>query len=219
MATDRFDPSRQLVCGLMLLALGGCSGSTEPAAAGAGVVERPDSDPPPAEEAPPASSPEPSVTFSVADASVPQGGSTTLSWTSTDATSCAASGGWSGDRPLQGSALVGPLNGATTYTLTCTGDGGTSMDMLSVSVVGTVSLAWQPPAENQDGSPATDLSGYRIYYGSFSRSYSEDVTVSGASTTQWDLSLPSGEYFIAMTAFDSDGNESSYSNEVVRRVD
>ena len=209
---------------LLMLALGGCAGSTESASAGA--AEPPDSgsppppaEPPPAEEPPPATSPPPAVSLSVADASVPAGGSTTLTWSATDASSCTASGGWSGSRALQGSAQVGPLDGATTFTLTCAGDGGSAVEMLSVSVVGTVSLSWQPPAENQDGSPATDLAGYRVYYGSFSRDYSDDVTVSGAATTRWDLSLPSGEYFIAMTAFDAEGNESAYSNEVVRVVD
>ncbi|MDZ7670048.1 MAG: hypothetical protein U5Q16_11740 [Gammaproteobacteria bacterium] len=114
---------------------------------------------------------------------------------------------------------MGPLNSGTTFTLTCEGSGGSSVAMLSVAVVGSVNLAWQPPAENEDGSPLDDLSGYRIYYGSFSRSYDDAVVVEDAAVTQWDMELASGEYYIAMTAFDADGNESAYSNEIVRSVD
>jgi hypothetical protein len=90
--------------------------------------------------------------------------------------------------------------------------------MLSVSVLGSVNLAWEPPAENEDGSPVTDLTGYRIYYGSFSRDYDDEVTVNNGNATGWTVALPSGEYYFAMTAFDANGNESALSNEVQRSV-
>lgn len=210
---------RWLVVGLLLAVAAGCSGSS--GATSSADLPGPGEPAPPPEQTPPddgdADTP-PSVTFAASDDAVPSGGSTTLTWSSQHADSCAASGGWSGSRPVQGNASVGPLNGATTFTLTCSGAGGSSVAMLSVSVEGVVSLAWQPPAENEDGSPLTDLSGYRIYYGSFSRSYNDTITVNDAGATQWDMPLSSGEYYIAMTAFDAAGNESAYSNEIVRSV-
>jgi hypothetical protein len=51
----------------------------------------------------------------------------TLSWTSTNATGCAASGGWSGAQAASGSNVnVGALTQTTTYNLICSGPGGPS---------------------------------------------------------------------------------------------
>ena len=38
-------------------------------------------------------------------------------------------------------------------------------------------LSWQPPTEREDGSPLGELSGYRIYYGTESRSYFGTVEI------------------------------------------
>ena len=88
--------------------------------------------------------------------------------------------------------------------------------MLTVSVVSAVSLNWQAPTENVDGSSLTDLAGYRIYYGSGSRDYSDMIDVTNASAVTETLDLVSGDYYVAMTALDQDGNESAYSNEVLK---
>src|SRR5690606_2021147 len=101
---------------------------------------------------------------------------------------------------------------------TCSGAGGNAVTMLSVAVNAPVDLQWDPPTENVDGSPLTDLAGYRIYYGTSSRAYTEVVTAS-KDVTRHAVKLPSGEYHFAMTALDADGNESAYSNEVVKTVD
>ena len=51
--------------------------------------------------------------------------SVTLSWSSRDATSCDASGAWSGSKPVSGSALIKPATvGQSTFTLSCSGAGG-----------------------------------------------------------------------------------------------
>ncbi len=51
--------------------------------------------------------------------------SVTLRWSSTDATSCVASGGWLGTKPTSGTTIISPPS-TIPYTLTCTGPGGTS---------------------------------------------------------------------------------------------
>lgn len=61
----------------------------------------------------------PVITISVNPASIQQGGSSTLSWYVQYATSCTATGGWSGVQPVQGKRAVNPSI-TTTYTLTCT---------------------------------------------------------------------------------------------------
>jgi hypothetical protein len=65
---------------------------------------------------------------------VSSGSSTTLTWDATDASSCLASGGWSGNKAVSGSATVGPLTGNTTFTLTCTGVGGSGTKSTTIEI-------------------------------------------------------------------------------------
>jgi uncharacterized repeat protein (TIGR01451 family) len=58
----------------------------------------------------------------------------TLSWTSTNATSCYAIGNWSGSKSLSGSESTGNLTSSTTYTITCTGNGGSASDTVGATV-------------------------------------------------------------------------------------
>jgi hypothetical protein len=66
--------------------------------------------------------------------SVPYNTAATLSWTSTNATSCTASGNWSGSKSLSGSESTGNLTASTNYTITCTGPGGTASDSVGATV-------------------------------------------------------------------------------------
>ena len=69
------------------------------------------------------SNPVPTATLSVSPTSITQGGVATITWTSTNATSCTGSGfSTSG---TSGFTAVTPSQ-TTTYSLTCTGTGGTS---------------------------------------------------------------------------------------------
>jgi len=156
--------------------------------------------------------PEPTVSLNLSDLEVNVGESVTVSWSSTDATSCSASGGWSGTRGTSGSEVVGPLQSGQTYTLTCSGEGGGAVQMASVTVMGSISMSWQAPTESIDGMPVQGLDSYRIYYGSASRDYVDYVEVSG-DVTEHLLSLPVGSYYIAMTAVNLQNEESGYSNE------
>ncbi len=60
--------------------------------------------------------------------------SVTLSWSSTNTTSCTASGGWSGSKGTSGSESTGSLTSSKTFTLTCTGPGGSAVDSVTVNV-------------------------------------------------------------------------------------
>lgn len=73
-------------------------------------------------------SPPSSVTVSLAanPTSVASGGTSTLTWSSTNATSCTASGGWSGARPTSGSESTPALSTTTLFNLACTGTGSAS---------------------------------------------------------------------------------------------
>ena len=70
----------------------------------------------------------------------------------------------------------------------------------------SVQLAW-------DASPSGDVTGYRIYYGTNSRSYYYKLNA-GLVRTQ-SVTLPRrGRWFFAVTAYDKNGVESLFSNEV-----
>lgn len=78
---------------------------------------------------------------------------------------------------------------------------------------GSATLEWDPPTMNEDGSPLTDLAGYKVYYGPGPRQYSEVVDV--GDTTEYTVDfLPSGRIYFAVAAYDFSGNESFFSNEV-----
>ncbi|MGH8071286.1 MAG: malectin domain-containing carbohydrate-binding protein [Candidatus Entotheonellia bacterium] len=70
-----------------------------------------------------------------------------------------------------------------------------------------VTLQWDPNTE-------TDLAGYKVYYGYASRQY--NVNVNAGKSTKTILSgLDDVKiYYFAVTAYDTNGNESKYSNEV-----
>ncbi len=84
----------------------------------------------------------------------------------------------------------------------------------------SVTLSWVAPEFNEDGSPLTNLAGYRIYYGETSGTYTDSVTILGkTSSTTVIGNLPNGStiHFV-VTAFNLHGNESAYSNEIMTTV-
>ena len=64
-----------------------------------------------------------------------ESGTTQLTWSVTgNATSCTASGGWSGSKSTTGGSENVTLSSTTVYTLTCTGPGGSSNKSVTVTV-------------------------------------------------------------------------------------
>ena len=153
------------------------------------------------------------------DAEVRTGETATITWAGASVSNCQASGAWSGARAASGTETIGPLNGDASFTLTCESSAGRLMAMTSVLVTdGGTTLSWVPPAENVDGSALTDLKGYRIYVGTTSRTYSSQIDLPNPGLTDYFVQLSRGEYYVAMTAIDAEGNESGYSNEVLKAV-
>ena len=69
-----------------------------------------------------ASAPPPAVMLSVQPTAITAGQSATLTWSTTSADTCTASGAWSGAQATGGSQAVTPTAaGTNTYTLSCTG--------------------------------------------------------------------------------------------------
>ena len=70
-----------------------------------------------------------------------------------------------------------------------------------------------------DSNEETDLAGYNVYFGQASRSYDTCIDV-GMTLEHKMTTLPdTGLYYFALTAYDSVGNESDFSEEVSIRID
>jgi hypothetical protein len=85
----------------------------------------------------PPSNPAPVVNISASASTAATGELVTLNWSSSNANSCTASGSsdWTGDKGTSGSGDVKIAYGANTFSLSCTGSGGSSSK--SVTVDGT----------------------------------------------------------------------------------
>jgi hypothetical protein len=75
-----------------------------------------------------------------------------------------------------------------------------------------ISLAW-------DSVDDPALAGYRLYYGTASRSYTAVVDVGTATDCSLENLTDRTTYFVAVTAVDISGLESDYSNEVTVSFD
>lgn len=145
------------------------------------------------------------------------GDTATLVWTTVNANECTASGGWSGTQPLSGRFTTEALEENTTFQLSCSGPDGNAIAAVSVEMLDRM-LRWVAPTQNVDGSPLTDLAGYVVYWGTQSGNYTGSHRIDSASVTEWEIDLPPGRYFFALTAVDADGMESGYSNELLKVI-
>ena len=139
-----------------------------------------------------------------------------LSWNSINADSCEAGGSWTGARSLSGTFTTPALTADTTFTLTCFAQGDSAVAMVTVDVVDKI-IRWQAPTENVDGTALTNLAGFNVYWGDGSRDYTGSINLP-ADAREWDISLSSGTYFLAVTAVDGQDSESSYSNEIRKTI-
>ncbi len=156
------------------------------------------------------------VEFSASPRVVAEGASTELRWAAPDADRCVASGpAWSGEIPLTGSRSYGPVLEPVTLRVECTNANTTGVGIVQVGVQGALTLRWQAPSENTDGSPIESLDGYYIYVGANSGDYTVREFVDGGASTSASIPMPRGRYFVAMTSVAPGGVESGYSNEVV----
>ena len=140
-----------------------------------------------------------------------------LAWTN--------SKGGSGNLSVSGTGASGSFNiallsGSNVITITAQDTAGnTGQRQLTVNYTpptsNSAALAW-------DAVAATNLSGYRLYYGttpgSYLQPYGQGISAGNATTfTLMGLSS-STRYYFAVTAFDTSGNESGYSNEVFKDI-
>jgi hypothetical protein len=110
----------------------------------------------PATTNPPVSPPAPTASLTASPTTIASGGTSTLTWSSTNATSCTATGGtFAGAKATSGSQSTGALTADATYSLTCTGTGGTSTAASATVAIATGSV----PTATLTASPNPIASG------------------------------------------------------------
>lgn len=80
---------------------------------------------------------------------------------------------------------------------------------------GSVTLSWEAPTSNTDGTPLVNLSGYTIYYGTNPAHLDQSIQINNVGVQTYVLDdLPSGTWYFAIMAVTNSGSESSLSNLV-----
>jgi Fibronectin type III domain len=80
-------------------------------------------------------------------------------------------------------------------------------------------LSWEAPTSNTNGSALTDLTGYRIYYGSSPEDLSQTVQISSVGLQTYVIdNLEPGTWYFAVMALAANGGESALSDIVTKTI-
>lgn len=129
----------------------------------------------------------PTLSFNASPILVNNNGNTTLTWSSSNASSCSASGGWNGAKALSGSQSISALTSSATFSLSCTGTGGTVNRSVTVTVSASfiVDTAWAPNPDNPDG--------YLVYIGPTATNAATLVKTLAKGASDWNPASPSAQ--------------------------
>lgn len=128
--------------------------------------------------------------------------SITLTWTSTEVDACTASGDWSGDKPASGTETFYGVQDSKTFTLTCS------------AATGQATASWTAPTKNTDGTPLTNLAGYKLYHAPSAGAVNAATPIALPATTTSHVitGLPAGARHYGVRAFNSNGVDSNMSD-------
>jgi hypothetical protein len=98
------------------------------------------------------------------------------------------------------------------------GQDSVSLPAFSLAVVnpvpqGSATLSWSAPTSNVDGTPVTNLAGYRVKYGQLASNLSETLSVPSPGITSVVIeNLSAGTWYFAVSAYTTANVESDLSN-------
>jgi hypothetical protein len=125
---------------------------------------------------------------------------------------------------LQGTPAAANV-GTTTGVVITVSDGAftASLPAFNITVqavaTGSATLSWTPPTQNTDGSPLTNLSGYKIYWGTALGTYPNSVTLTNPGLTSYVVdNLVPGTYYFVATSLNSVGVESAFSTSASKTI-
>ena len=97
-----------------------------------------------------------------------------------------------------------------------------SLNPFSITVTsdGLVTLSWQAPTKNTDGTTLTNLAGYRVHYGTEPGNYTESVHLADQALTSVVIeNLAPARWYFAVKAYNSAGIESDFSDSVNKLIE
>ncbi len=135
-------------------------------------------------------------------------GSYTLSWTSTNAASCSASGNWSGSQLTNGSQGYSSIGAGTyTYSITCTNPAGSASDSVTVNVFPPPTVSVSAPAAMT--APASYTPTWTSTNASSCTGSNRFNGLSGLSGSKAESGLPVGSYDYTVTCTNAVGVQAS----------
>ena len=88
-----------------------------------------------------------------------------------------------------------------------------AIEVKAAPTVGSATLSWVAPKTNVDGTPVTNLAGFRIAYGQNSSNLTQSVNIASPTITSASIeNLSSGTWYFAVKAYTTTGVESDLSN-------
>lgn len=135
-------------------------------------------------------------------------GSYTLSWTSTNAASCTASGSWSGSQQTNGSQVYSGIGAGTyTYAITCTNPSGSASDNVTVNVLPPPTVSVSAPAAMT--APASYTATWTSTNASSCTGSNRFNGISGLSGSKAESGLAVGSYDYTVTCTNAVGVQAS----------
>ncbi|MBM3257860.1 MAG: DUF11 domain-containing protein [Candidatus Nealsonbacteria bacterium] len=136
---------------------------------------------------------------------IPYNSSANLTWTSSNASSCSASNAWSGTKSLSGSETTGNITYSRTYTITCTGSGGSVSDSVIVNPEGQTYTDFTVEKTIRNLSKGTGYSD--LIYAEPGEVLTVGIVVRAGNSTLYNVTvkdtLPSGFIFRGELKIDS----------------
>jgi hypothetical protein len=131
-----------------------------------------------------------------------------LTWSTTPvASSCLASGGWSGTKFAAGTETLAAITSSKSYTLTCSWGGGSAK------------VSWTAPTTNTDSSALTNLSGFKVLFGNSASALSQSKSISDPTATSTTITaLGSGTWYFAVRAVNASNVESANSTVTSKAI-
>ena len=130
----------------------------------------------------------------------------------------------SGTGQLSGTPTAANVGSYENITISVSdGTATTNLAAFAIQVVatatGTTTLRWTPPTHNTDGTPLSDLAGYKVYWGTSQDDYSNTVTIANPGLATYVVNeLTPARWYFAVTAYSATGLESGYSNTFSKTI-
>lgn len=124
---------------------------------------------------------------------------------------------------LAGTPQAGDVGSYDVTISVSDGRGAQASDQTRVNVqqqvAGRATLSWEAPSTRTDGSPLTNLAGFRLYYGTSSGNLNSMIQVSDPGARSWVIeNLTVGTWYFAASAYDQSGMESARSNVASKTI-